>query len=211
MNTTVHHPLFARFYARFSGVVEAAGVAQHRDELLADLHGRVIEVGAGNGLNFAHYPATVTEVVAVEPEPYLRARAAEAARSAPVAVRVVAGTAESLPAKEAEFDAGVASLVLCSVSDPALALGELRRAIRPEGELRFYEHICSSDPRFACFQRTVDLVWPHLGGGCHTARPTDRTIKEAGFVVSRQRHFTFRPSIVAAPVSPHVIGVAVRR
>ena len=96
---------------------EHAGAAEHRDELLAGLNGRVIEVGAGNGLNFRHYPAAVTEVVALEPEPYLRQRAEQATAAAPVPVTVVAGVADALPADDAVFDAGVASLVLCSVPE----------------------------------------------------------------------------------------------
>lgn len=79
----VHHPLFARFYARFSASADArGGLGALRTELLDGLSGRVVEIGAGNGLNFAHYPAGVTEVVAVEPEAHLRALAVEAARRA---------------------------------------------------------------------------------------------------------------------------------
>jgi len=94
MSYDVHHPLFGRLYARFSPKTEARGGAEHRRELLADLRGRVLELGAGNGLNFPYYPATVTEVVAVEPEDYLRARADGAAQSTPV--RVGASTPRSL-------------------------------------------------------------------------------------------------------------------
>ncbi|MBA2280031.1 MAG: hypothetical protein H0W25_02200 [Acidimicrobiia bacterium] len=93
----VHHPVFARVYDRLSAASGRAGVAEHRDRLLAGVSGRVVEVGAGNGLNFAHYPSTVAEVVAVEPERYLRARAEEAATAAPVPVTVVEGTATWLP------------------------------------------------------------------------------------------------------------------
>ncbi len=85
----VSHPLFARFFARFAPMAEESGIAGHRDELLAGLSGRVVELGAGTGLNFARYPSSVTDVVAVEPEPYLRARAVAAARHSPVPVRVV--------------------------------------------------------------------------------------------------------------------------
>ena len=141
------HPLFARWYARTSLLMER-GIAVHRAKLLAGLSGKVIEVGAGNGLNFRHYPSTVAEVVAVEPEPYLRELAVAAAERAPVPVRVVAGTADRLSAAESEFDGGVASLVLCSVPDQAVALTELRRAIRPGGELRFFEHVRADTPRW---------------------------------------------------------------
>ena len=206
----MHHPIFARMYARMGASFEAKGGAELRDEMLAGATGRVIEVGAGTGLNFSHYPATVTEVVAVEPESYLRARAEQAATEAPVPVRVVHGTADALPAEDVSFDVGVASLVLCSVPDQDAALAELFRVIRPGGELRFYEHIRSDNPRFARFQRTVDLVWPRIGGGCHTSRTTDQAVATAGFVIDHVRRFTFRPAIWAYPVSPHVVGLARR-
>jgi len=208
MTSRVHHPVFARMYRRIADAAEGKGAGEHRDELLAGLSGRVIEVGAGTGLNFAHYSAGVTEVVAVEPEPYLRAAAAEAAADAPVPVSIVDGTADELPAEPGEFDAGVASLVLCSVPNQRRALGELFRVIRPGGQLRFYEHVRSAKPGFARLQRAVDLVWPLVGGGCHTSRETDRAITDAGFTIDEIRRFEFRPAICAAPVSPHVLGVA---
>jgi ubiquinone/menaquinone biosynthesis C-methylase UbiE len=205
--TTVRHPVFARLYARFSPGVERKGGAEHRDELLAGTAGRVIEVGAGNGSNFAHYPAAVSEVVAVEPEPYLRERATEAAAGAPVPVRVVDGAADALPAEDGAFDAAVASLVLCSVPDQAAALAEIRRVLRPGGELRFYEHVVSDTPRTARLQRRADDwgLWPRLFGGCHGSRDTVAAIEAAGFRIARCRRFPFAPG----PVSlPHVIGLA---
>lgn len=210
MTTRVHHPVFARFYARVSKAAEAKGTAEHRDELLAGLTGRVIEVGAGNGLNFRHYPSSVTEVVAVEPESYLRQRAEEAAKAASVAVTVLDGTADQLPADDATFDAGVASLVLCSVHEQSIALAELRRVIRPGGELRFYEHVVSDRPRFARVQRALDrTVWPIVGGGCHASRDTLAAIHAAGFTVEQSRSFEFRPA-PAIPIAPHILGVARR-
>ena len=131
--TRKRHPIWARFYARISPTMDAQGAVEHRRTLLAGLAGRVLEVGAGNGLNFAHYPPAVTEVLAVEPEPYLRGLAEVAARQAPVSVRVVDSSADALPAADASMDAAVASLVLCSVPDQARALAELHRVLRPEG------------------------------------------------------------------------------
>jgi ubiquinone/menaquinone biosynthesis C-methylase UbiE len=128
----VSHPLFARFYAWASPRMEKAGYGERRDQLLAGLTGRVIEVGAGNGMNFAHYPPEVTRVVAVEPEPRLRDLAEAAAAKAPVAVEVVDGAAGRLPADDGSFDAAVASLVLCSVPDVPAALAEIQRVLRPE-------------------------------------------------------------------------------
>lgn len=206
----VHHPWFARMYERVAPVFDAKGGAAHRDELLAGLAGRVVEVGAGTGLNLGRYPAGVTEVVAVEPESYLREKAEAAAEAAAVPVHVTDGVAAELPLETTSCDAGVASLVLCSVDDPRVALRELARVIRPGGELRFYEHVRSTSPVLGGAQRAVDLVWPHVTGGCHTSRDTVAAIAEAGFVVERVRRFTFRPMITTAPVAPHVIGVARR-
>jgi len=208
--TKVHHPLFARMFERMAPALEAKGGGAHRDEALSGLTGRVIEVGAGTGLNFTHYPDTVTEVIAVEPEPYLRAKAERAATKAVVSVKVVDGVADQLPAADASCDAGVASLVLCSVPDQAAALAELHRVIRPGGELRFYEHVRSDSERFARFQSAIDIVWPHVGGGCHASRATIDAIEEAGFTIEHARRFTFRPSVITLPVSPLAIGVARR-
>ena len=203
---TVRNPVFARLYDRVSAKAEDVGHREHRRELLAGLYGRVVEVGAGNGLNFPHYPRSVEEVVAVEPEPYLRERAQAAARTAPVAVRVVDGVAARLPLEHATVDAGVVSLVLCSVPDQMVALAELRRVVRPRGELRFYEHVRSERPGFARVQRAADLLWPHVAGGCHTHRDTPTALGAAGFEITSCRRFSFRPCSVIAPVTPHVLG-----
>jgi ubiquinone/menaquinone biosynthesis C-methylase UbiE len=204
----VHHPLFARLFDRMAAKTEEQGAAEHRERLLAGLGGRVIEVGAGNGLNFSHYPGTVAEVVAVEPEDYLRAKAERVAEDAPVAIRVVDGLADDLPAEDASFDAAVASLVLCSVPDPAAALAELRRVLRPGAELRFYEHVLSGEPGLARLQNAVAWFWPLVGGGCHPNRDTVGAIERSGFDIERCERFPFRPSPVMAPVTPHVIGAA---
>lgn len=207
----VRHPIFARVYARFSHQAEEKGAADHRRELLSGFAGRIIEVGAGNGLNFAHYPAAVTEVLAVEPEPYLREIAVRAARDAAIPIRVVEGTAGRLPAPDASVDAGVASLVLCTVPDQPAALAELFRVIRPGGELRFYEHVRAKSPGLARLQRIVDAtVWPLMAGGCHTSRDTRAAIEKAGFVVESCREFDFRICLMNAPATPHVVGRARR-
>jgi ubiquinone/menaquinone biosynthesis C-methylase UbiE len=202
--------LFATLYDRVSRMSERRGGAQHRRELLAGLRGRVIEVGAGNGLNFAHYPETVAEVVAVEPEVSLRARAERAAEQAPVPVRVVAGVADDLPAEDASFDAGVACLVLCSVPDQAPALAELHRVIRPGGQLRFNEHVVARRPLAARLQRTADrLFWVRLNAGCHLARDTGKAIEEAGFEIRSCRRYAYSP-LPVQPRMPHILGAAVR-
>lgn len=202
----VRHPWFARLWALMSRG-EPERVRAHRRELLAGLRGRVVEVGAGTGTNFALYPPEVSEVVAVEPEPYLRARAQGAARAAAVRVMVVDGTAGRLPLEDGSCDAAVACLVLCSVPDQAAALAELRRVLRPGGELRFYEHVVSERRGIARLQRALDAVfWPRAFGNCHTARDTAGAIAAAGFGVESQRRMYEPP----AGTVPLVLGVARR-
>lgn len=204
--------MFARLYARLGSKAEDKGQAEHRRELLAGLTGRVVEVGAGHGLNFQHYPETVTEVVAVEPESHLRGLASKAADTAPVAIRVVDGVADAIPAGDEEFDAGVACLMLCSVPDQARALAEYRRVLRPGAELRFYEHVLADTPRFARAQRFGDRsrLWPRVSGGCHASRETARAIEAAGFEIERSRKFRFRAGLTDAIATPKILGVARR-
>lgn len=210
MSGKVHHPLFARLYARTSAKAEAGEQSEHREELLRGMSGRVIEVGAGNGLNFPHYPPSVQEVVAVEPEEHLRKLAEEAASGAPVPVSVIEGVAEQLPVADASFDAGIASLVLCSVQDQDAALSELYRVIHPGGELRFYEHVVATKPRLRRFQRLADaILWPLLGGGCHLSRDTGAAIERVGFVIESIRRFAFTP-MPFPPKIPHLLGLARR-
>jgi ubiquinone/menaquinone biosynthesis C-methylase UbiE len=198
------HPVFARVFAQLSRCAEPT-IAEHRRELVEGLRGRVLEVGAGTGASFPHYPADVSELVAVEPEPYLRGLAAEAARRASVPVTVVDGHADDLPFEDGAFDAVVVSLVLCCVPDQRRALTEIRRVLRPEGELRFWEHVAAPPgTRRRAVQQAVDVVWPHLGGGCHAARDTVEAIEGAGFEVERVRHFDLH----RGPTKPHVLGAA---
>lgn len=205
----VHHPLFARFYARVLARNEPAELRAFRDELLAGLSGRVVEVGAGSGANFPHYPPEVSEVVAVEPESYLREQAVAAAAKAPVPVTVLDGVADALPLADASCDAAVACLVLCTVPDQASALAELRRVLKPGGELRFLEHVRGDTPRMVRAQRFVDRTfWPRAFGGCHTARDTVAAIAAAGFALERHRDLRPRSLPSFLPVHPQTIGVA---
>lgn len=203
----VKNPLFARYFDRCGNRNEERGGRELRAELLAGLSGRVVEVGAGTGLNFPHYPASVREVVAVEPEPFLRGRAVRAAAAAPVLVRVTDGTAAELPAAAAEFDAVVISGVLCSVADVPAALAEFYRVLRPGGQLRFWEHVRSRDPVFASLQQAADLAWPHLMGGCHVHRDTLAAIGQV-FTVEACRGFRFPPAAVLSPPAPRILGTA---
>lgn len=206
--TRVSHPLFARFYMWFSQVLDRRGLAGQRAALLHGLSGRVIEVGAGNGLNFAHYPRAVTGVLAVEPEPRLREVARRAALRAPVPIEVAGGLAERLPAADGGFDAAVVSFVLCSLPDPGAGLREIRRVLAPGGRLRFLEHVRAGTSGWARAQDLLDAtVWPRLTGGCHTGRDSVATVEAAGFTVESLERFLFPPG-VRGPISFCVRGVA---
>ena len=184
-------------------------MAELRRELLSDLRGEVVEVGAGNGLNFAHYPPAVTRVLAVEPEPYLRDLAAKAARRAPVPVTVLPGRAERLPLDDGAADAAVLCLVLCSIADRPLALTELRRVVRAGGTLRFLEHCIADSPGLRRVQRLVDAtVWPLLVGGCHTATDPVTDIAEHGFTITTVRKLRCPDQRISTPATPHVLGAA---
>ena len=208
MGQEIENPLFARVFHRFCGRDRGKGEQDLRKEMLAGATGRVVEVGAGNGINFAHYPSTVGEVIAVEPEPYLRRQAEKAAGDAPVPVRVVTGVADALELEGGSADAVVAGGVLCSVPDQSAALEEFRRVLRPGGELRFYEHVRSRRPGFARWQQRVDPLWTRMFGGCHADRDTLGEIERAGFVLQRCRGFPFPANAHLYPVTPRILGVA---
>jgi ubiquinone/menaquinone biosynthesis C-methylase UbiE len=206
----VRNPVFARIYTRMMESEDSEQV-EYRREALGGLTGRVFELGAGTGANFSHYPATVTGLVAAEPEPYLRTRARDAASKATIEVEVVDAVADALPFEDGAFDAAVACLVLCTVPDQAQALAELRRVLRPGGELRFYEHVhAHKQPLkgvFSFMDRTT--LWPRISGGCHLTRETLQAIEQAGFAVEQSRRVHFSPSPVM-PSIPHVLGSARR-
>jgi ubiquinone/menaquinone biosynthesis C-methylase UbiE len=208
----VRSPFFARTWPKGRTWMDEHGAREHRRRMLGGLAGRVVEVGAGDGANFALYPPAVTEVLAAEPEPQLREQAVAAARTAPVPVTVSGGTAEALPVEDGWADALVFSLVLCTVPDQDAALEEARRVVRPGGELRFFEHVQADGGPLRLLLTVADrsTLWPRLAGGCHPSRDTEAAIRAAGFTVSDVDRFRFRAAPVG-PAVPFVLGRAVRR
>jgi SAM-dependent methyltransferase len=208
---SVDNPFFAMLWSKMS-THEPESVRRLRRENLAGLTGRVLEVGAGTGTNFEYYPATVTEVVAIEPEQRLAVLARKAADKVSVPVTVSTDTVERYagPAAGEPFDAVVCSLVLCSIDDPNDVLRQLFSILRSGGELRYLEHVASAGWR-ARIQRVADAtVWPRLLGNCHTHRDTERAIAEAGFELHDARREWVLPRWVPMPVSEAAIGRAVK-
>ncbi len=203
-------PLFARIYTALVPRMDAGGLAELRDELLADLHGSVVEVGCGNGMNFKHYPDSVSMVHAVEPEPHLRDLALDAAEEATVDITVTGGTGDALALEDGSVDAAVLCMVLCSVPDPSAAVAELWRVVRPGGTLVFLEHCASHRPGIARLQRAADAtVWPRVAGGCHLHRDTLAALRSGGFVVEAVRT-PEHPAGIGGKIAPHLMGRASR-
>jgi ubiquinone/menaquinone biosynthesis C-methylase UbiE len=202
----IHNPLFARLYHYVFGRGEGKRMRRARDRMVDGLSGRVVEIGPGAGINFSHYPPEVTEVIAVEPEPYLRERAERAAAQASVPIRVTGGTAEAIPAEDASVDAVVLCLVLCSVPDQAQALAEARRVLRPGREIRVLEHVVAENPVARGMQKAADVTfWPRLLGGCHPTRDTRAALAAAGFDISEVERFVMQAAPTEPPL-PYILG-----
>ncbi|GIH79258.1 class I SAM-dependent methyltransferase [Planobispora longispora] len=205
--TNRRRPVFGRMYPAMARAMDEGGMAERRSALLAGLRGQVIEVGAGHGVNFAHYPAEVAHLLAIEPEPRLREQARIAAADAVITVEVTPGLADRLPVADHSVDAVVFCLVLCSLPDVAAALAEARRALKPDGRVRFLEHVRADTPALARVQRVLDAtIWPLLAGGCHSGRDALAEIERAGFILGEVERFLFPQ--VRTPFSFHVLGTA---
>jgi ubiquinone/menaquinone biosynthesis C-methylase UbiE len=204
----IRNPFFARLYHLVLQRGEGERVTRCRRRLLDGTHGRVLEIGPGDGPNFALYPDSVEEVVAVEPEPYLREKAQLAATRVQTRILVLAGTADDLPVEDASIDTVVCALVLCSVPDQPSALREIRRVLRPGGELRLFEHVIAEQPVARLAQKAAQATfWPRAFGNCHPARDTLQSVASAGFDVSGVRRFLLFPGGVEPPL-PHILGSA---
>lgn len=206
---STNRPIFGRLYPRMNRAMEKAGIAEHRKKLLTGLTGEVIDIGAGDGAGFVHYPPGVAKITAVEPEPHLRKIAQFNAGEADIPVEVIDATANDLPFPTAHFDAAVVSLVLCSVPDQASALTEISRVLRPGGELRFFEHVKAHGTRLRRAQRALDAtIGPTLCGGCHSGRDTLAAIEQAGFRIEKVESFQFPETAIPMPASQHALGIA---
>ena len=205
------HPIFARFYDRLLNGTERAGLSQMRHELLASASGRILELGAGTGHNMEHYTDAVTELVLTEPDPHMAERLRERlARHPMLAGRtpVVEAPAENRPFDDGSFDSVVATLVFCTVEDPARAMAEARRVLVEGGSLLYLEHVRSRRKRAARWQDRLERPWGFIAGGCHPNRPTGQALADAGFWIDslEEGELPKAPPIV----KPLIRGVARR-
>jgi SAM-dependent methyltransferase len=178
----------------------ASPIAHQRAKIVPDAKGRVLELGMGSGLNLPFYdPAKVGVVEAVEPSEPLRRRAMAAASLSGLNVEIRDGRAEALPYETAAFDTVVCTFTLCSVQDPAAALAEARRVLKPDGRFLFCDHGLAPDHGVVKWQRLIEPVWKAIAGGCHLTRPVATSITAAGFRVETC-------STMYLPGTPHWAG-----
>ena len=178
------HPVHAAIYDPLMGLADRAGLAERRRRLISEATGRVLEVGAGTGLNLRHY-RDVESVTVTEPDAAMHKRLLARVADAAVPVEVHELPIESTGLLDASFDTVVCTLVLCTVIDQAVALREIRRLLAPGGRLLFLEHVRSPGVR-GRVQAVASPLWSATAGaGCHLDRRTLDAIRDAGFVIDR--------------------------
>lgn len=175
--------IMAVLYDPFVLLGEIAGMRRRRRTLAAEAHGRVVEIGAGTGLNVAHYSDAVDELILAEPEPGMRRKLARRLERHARAAQIVDAPAERLPLADSSVDTVVSTLVLCTVDDPEGALREIARVLRPDGRLLFIEHVRASSRFLAACQDKLLRPWRGFAGGCVCNRPTLELMRACGFTV----------------------------
>jgi SAM-dependent methyltransferase len=199
--------LFTAFYDRGLKGAEDAGLREMRRKTLAAASGRTIDLGAGTGANLDLYPPAVSELVLAEPDPHMLKRLRAKVGKAGIGAEVVEAPAERLPFEDASFDTAVFTLVLCTVPDPAAALQEAARVLKPGGRLLFVEHVRAENAGLARWQDRLEGPWRFVGDGCHCNRDTVATIEASPLTLERVEH----DRLPKAPplVRPLVLGRAV--
>ena len=193
-------------YDPFLALAERRGMAARRRALLATARGRVLEVGAGTGLNLAHFPAGIDELVLSEPDPTMRGRLERRLARSGRDASIVPAPAESLPFADGAFDTVVSTLVLCTVADPAAAVRELRRVLAPGGRLLFAEHVRAASPRLARWQDRLAGPWAAFALGCRCNAPTEALLAHELRLVRVERG---RWRGMPALVHPLIVGEGV--
>jgi len=198
--------VFARVYDTAFILAEQRGLRVVRKGLVSQAKGRVVEVGAGTGLNLEHYSEEISDLVLTEPDPHMAAKLRQRAKALPMDTSVLEAPAERLPLDDASVDTLVSTLVLCTVKDPILALAEIARVLRPSGTFLFAEHIRSASPRAARWQDRLNTPWSWYAYGCQCNRDTVSAIEAASFQISEIRHDRLR--WISPVIRPLVVGAA---
>jgi ubiquinone/menaquinone biosynthesis C-methylase UbiE len=207
------HPIFAALYDRLLAMAQRRGLDAMRGDVVAQARGAVLELGAGTGHNLAHYTDAVTQLILTEPDPHmakrLRRRLAETPPAAQAA-RVVEAPAERLPVAGASVDTVVSTLVLCTVADPAAAVAEVERVLRPGGRVLLLEHVRGRQPGLARWQDRLERPWGWFSGGCHPNRDTEATLAAAGLSVEALERGD-HPKMMGPLLRPTLAGAVSRR
>lgn len=198
---------FSALYDRCFKAAEEAGLRDMRRDVTAGARGRVLEVGAGTGLNLELYPLDVSDLTLVEPDPHMVKQLRKRVSDLGSAADVVQAPGENLPFEDDSFDTVLVTLVLCTVPNPTATLAEIKRVLKPEGQFLFLEHVRSPEPGLARWQDRLEKPWRFLGDGCHCNRDTESAIGAAGFELSDLEH----PELPKAPpiVRPMAKGRAI--
>ncbi len=177
-------PILALLYDPFLWLGEIAGMRSRRKGLLGNARGRVVEIGAGTGLNVSHYPDGIAELVLTEPDAAMRRRLERRLQRHGRVARIVDAPADRLPLPDASVDTVISTLVLCTVNDPERTLGEIARVLRPDGQLLFVEHVRAGSRFLAVCQDKLLQPWRRFAGGCRCNRPTVELMRACGFTVA---------------------------
>jgi ubiquinone/menaquinone biosynthesis C-methylase UbiE len=185
-------------------------VMRRRKHITGELHGDVVEIGFGSGLNVPSLPEGVSTVYAVEPSLVARELAAERIAESPVDVRLVGLDGQSLPLDDTSVDAALSTFTLCTIPDVERALREVRRVLKPGGTFHFLEHGLSPDSAVEKWQHRLNGIEKTVAGGCHLDRPIDELIRDAGLEVTRLDHDELAGPKFMRPWSYLYEGVATR-
>ncbi|HEY0974735.1 MAG TPA: class I SAM-dependent methyltransferase [Solimonas sp.] len=192
------------------GLCGMKGVRRFRSRIVPEAQGRVVEIGIGPGHNLPLYdPARVERIWGVDPVLEMTAPAARAIAACPIPVELIAAGAESIPLETASADCAVLTYTACTLPDVPSAMAELRRVLKPGGQVLFCEHGASCDAAVCRWQDRLDPLWARLAGGCHLNRRVDRDLREAGFDV--ELRFEGYMPWTPKPVGYTRIGAARRR
>lgn len=203
---SLYNHVFARVYDPFLALGERSGMRELRRQTLAAARGRVLEIGAGTGLNLTLYPSAVTGITLAEPDAAMAVRLRSRVRRTSHPVEVVQAPAEQLPFAEGSFDTVVSTLVLCTVADMGASLREIARVLAPDGQLLFVEHVLAGHDRLVRWQERLHEPWRRFACGCHCNRDTALALRDNGFAVEQVQQHRWRrmPKIV----QPLLAGIA---